>query len=491
MKKELFIILIFGFGILFSGLSISDVSISPNELTPGAYATVTATISSVLTVSSSGSVLGGGDTVKDTEVSSYSYGGLDYTPNSISIGDLDPGASTEISIPIKISNDAKSGSYLFKIKAKGLVEGSTGASTSNDKSATVSLNVINKPILSFETKNNIIGEHENILLNIKNDGGNAKDLRIKVIGDFAIEGKDQIYVGEVDKQKNISFVLDSTDSEPGINNVEFKLDYYDEFGIERNETKKVRFNVVKDDSVVKISQDGEIISSVESNLLLRIQNSNKSINDLKISFENSDLKLVESDKIDVGDLTPDQEKKITVPVFASLQPGLNLVSIKLEWKEDGEEKSDNIKLPLNIKSDASIGVYLEAKPSPLVKDTEHTLTVLVSNLGSYKINNVEIGLDSNYINIQDVQTIEYIGELENDDFSTVQFKIKPSKVGKQNITINVRYKDQSGKWENEKVVKEITIHDADNSNDNSLLFLSILVLVGLFGLWYFKFRQRK
>src|SRR3989338_3540737 len=115
MRKIILFLIVFG--VVFSGLSISDVTVYPEQVAPGGYATVTATLSSTLTLSSSGTVLSGGDTIKRIEVEFFSYGALEETPNIITFGDLDPGASTQVSVPIKIKSDAESGNYLFKIKA--------------------------------------------------------------------------------------------------------------------------------------------------------------------------------------------------------------------------------------------------------------------------------------------------------------------------------------------------------------------------------------
>ncbi|MDD5023357.1 MAG: hypothetical protein PHU63_04275, partial [Candidatus ainarchaeum sp.] len=212
MKKIYLLFLIFG--LVFSGLSITGVSVSPDPIVPGGYATITATISSTMTVGTTGSVVSGGDTIKQVKLLFYSYGAVENVPSSILIGDLDPGASTTISVPIKIRDDATSGNYLFKIEATGFVDAtsSSGASEYNEKSATVVLNVINSPLITLETEKTVIGDKENFNLIIQNNGGNAKNLKISVSDEFAIEGTDKVYVGEVEKYKEVNFVLDSSNA---------------------------------------------------------------------------------------------------------------------------------------------------------------------------------------------------------------------------------------------------------------------------------------
>lgn len=487
MKKLILFVMVFG--IMFAGLSITDVSVSPDPITPGGYGTITATISSTLTTSSTGTVLSGGDDVKNVEIELFSYGGLEEIQDNIILGDLDAGASTLVSIPIKVRDDAESGNYLFKIKAIGWAQ-SGGSSQITDKSATLVINVINYPTLTIQIEKSVIGEKEEIELILINDGGTAKELRITVSGGFAIEGKDQIYVGDVEDQKTISFILDSSDADAGTNDVEFTLDYYDELGNEMSETKTLRLNVVKEESIITITQESEVISNINDELLLKIKNTGgKNIEDVKISFPNEDLKLTDFEKINIGDMSSGEEIEMNIAVFADLNPGLNQVETQIEWKEGGEEKSDIVKLPITVSSDVAIGIYLEAKPSPLYYGQEHTLTVLVSNLGSYTINNVEVKIEPETLTLLDIQPSEYIGELSSDDFSTVQFKIRPNQVGSQEVNIEVKYKDQSGEWKTENITKEIIVYEMEQDYSGLFSLLVILAIIAVV-VWYFKLRKK-
>ncbi|MDD5022785.1 MAG: hypothetical protein PHU63_01320, partial [Candidatus ainarchaeum sp.] len=429
--------------------------------------------------------------IKQVKLLFYSYGAVENVPSSILIGDLDPGASTTISVPIKIREDATSGNYLFKIEATGFVDAtsSSGASEYNEKSATVVLNVINSPLITLETEKTVIGDKENFNLIIQNNGGNAKNLKISVSDEFAIEGTDKVYVGEVEKYKEVNFVLDSSNAKAGINDVEFVLEYNNELGESIIETKQLRLNIVKEDSILIITQESKIVSNIKDKLVLNVKNKGKRIDNVKISFPNEDVKFTDVDKIDLGTMEAGEERTVEVWVFALLNPGSNQVDTKLEWRENGEVKTDDIKLPLTIDSDTSIGIYLQAKPTPLTTNQEHTLTVLVSNLGSYMINNVEVQVESETMSLLDIQSSEYIGELKNDDFSTVQFKIKPNNLGTQNISFNVKYKDQTGEWKTEKITKEIVVYAGEGDGSGIWMLLILVIVIGA-GVWYFKFRKK-
>ncbi|MFA5049938.1 MAG: LPXTG cell wall anchor domain-containing protein [Candidatus Micrarchaeia archaeon] len=475
--------------IVFSGLSITGVTLSPDPMLPGGYGYVSATLSSTAIISSAGYTTG--DTIEriTIEVLSY-YEGIEITKESYSIGTLDPGSSTTISFPIKIKSDAKSGSYLIKIKANGWVSSSGTSDEYNEKSSLVTVNILDEPLIEIKTEKNTIEEKEEFKFVINNEGGPARNLVLKVESPFSFENQNQIYVGDVETSKEISIIFDLSGVNSGSNEVVFQTEYYNELGTKIEDEKTLRLNVIKQDSIILIIQESEIISNKENNIKFQIKNTGNEIGDVKISFPNADLKLKESEKLELGKFSQGEEKVVNVIAFANLNPGLTQVDALLEWRENGEKKTESIKIPLTITSDVSIGIYLEAKPSPLVLGQEHTLVVLVSNLGSYKINNVELEIESDAFELLDVQAVDYIGEMNSDDFSTVQFKIKPSVLGKQNITVNIKYKDQSGEWTSEKIIREVNINPPVSGNGNELFLILGAVVIAIL-VWYFKFKKKK
>ena len=179
-------------------------------------------------------------------------------------------------------------------------------------------------------------------------------------------------------------------------------------------------------------------------------------------------------------------------VFATYSPGLNYVPAKITWVEKDIEKEETKSIPLTITSDADVAVYVEAKPAPLQTGAEHTLSVLVSNLGSYEISNVEVEMDSDALKNIDVSNKQYIGNLANDDFSTVQFKVKTtSSPGNYTMKIKVNYRDTSGEWKSKTIIQPIIIYEAEKqSNGQIYLLVGGLIAIAVV-IWYFFIRKKK
>jgi LPXTG-motif cell wall-anchored protein len=119
--------------------------------------------------------------------------------------------------------------------------------------------------------------------------------------------------------------------------------------------------------------------------------------------------------------------------------------------------------------------------------------VLISNLGSYRIDNVDVEISSDVLESLDITNKQYIGSLENDDFSTVQFKtqISPFTVpGEYDMTVKVTYRDQSGEWKTRYMTQPLTIYAAQTGNGgNALLYGGVFILL-VVAVWYFFLRKK-
>jgi len=200
----------------------------------------------------------------------------------------------------------------------------------------------------------------------------------------------------------------------------------------------------------------------------------------------------DSSQITIGDLPSGGTKSFEIPVFVNQQPGVKSTAFLLKWVEDEVEKEQALSIPITISSDAEVGIYMDAKPTPLMVGSNHTLSVTVSNLGSYKIANVVISIEPNdAFEVLNIQPEQYIGNLDNDAFSTVQYKIKVKggiAAGTYPLTFKARYKDQSGLWIEEEIKTSVSVQPP-HLGDNGLLYLvGAAALIGG-GYWYFKMRK--
>ena len=178
-------------------------------------------------------------------------------------------------------------------------------------------------------------------------------------------------------------------------------------------------------------------------------------------------------------------------VYNDLAPGLNLVPAKIAWTERDVRKEQDANIPITIGSDADVSVYLESKPSPLRADQDHTISVLVSNIGSYSIDNVDVGLNSSAFEPLDITPRQYIGSLAKDDFSTVQFKVRViAGQGDYPVSVNVRYRDASGEWVTKTLTQTASVKAPESGGSGTLYLVGGIAVLAVMGLWFFRFRKK-
>ena len=470
-------------GLVFAGLHIPDYSVSSESFKPGGSGSVTITVENT---ELTGSILG-------VTVNGFATSGLTVSKSNIFLGDLEPGSSTVASIPIKINDNAESGIYLLEVRASGQYR--TYEEGVNYKTATIPIKVVNSPIISLSSDKDTIYDVDTFDLIIMNKGGKAKNVRLSVSDGFSLMGTTEIFIDEIDEEATVEITLDSRNANEGAITVPFTIVYENELGDETTVVKSLPVTLKKEKLDLVFTQKSELVTRKDSALKMDIKNNGVALQDVTIEIKTEGLKLREISDIDVGDLAAGATVQIEEKVFPELSPGINKINITIKWMEEGVEKEETKSIPVTITSDADVAVYMDAKPTPLMSGQEHTLSVLVSNLGSYSIDNVEVSVESDSLGSLDVSDAQYIGSLKNDDFSTVQFnvKVKPLPEGEYPIDIKVKYRDASGEWKEKNIETNIMIHGSAGEQDYGMMIVYLVVLVVLIAVivWYFKLRKKK
>lgn len=492
MNRTIFgiLVLLFMSGIAFAGLSVTSYDVSQESFAPGSQGTVTIYISNP---SSCPGLPGGCE--DDHRLSQVGVSITSPPQIGISdreeIGDIEIGGSTFLTLPFTVSDDADSGVYSLDIRIFSY------AQTAQTRYINIPITVANVPEFVFTPDPNILTSVDSISMTITNNGGIAKGLKIKIADDdsgVALYGTNEIYLGDLSGEKTIVMMLDSRSADDGPVDVPLLLMYKDEIGVAHEETDYIRMTVKKEKLDIVFDQMSDVVTRQESNLILTLNNNgDEDIEDVKLSFTGENMKMRDGSEFDFGDVNKDESTTVSGTVFATFSPGLNLVPARISWLENDVNKEQDITVPLTISSDADVGVYIETKPAPLTVGQEHTLSVLVSNLGSYRIDNVDVEIDSDELTSLDITNKQYIGSLENDDFSTVQFKVQISPFvtpGDYDMTVKVTYRDQSGEWKTRSIIQPITIHGAQAEEGGILTYIIILVVLAVI-VWYFFFRKKK
>ncbi len=477
--------LLFMSGIAFAGLAVTSYDVSQESFAPGSQGIVTVYISNP----SSG--------IPEYDNRLTEVGVVITAPPQIAIterqdiGDIEIGGSTFVTLPFKVASTADSGVYSLRFRVFSY------AQTAQTRYITVPITIANVPEFVFTPSPNILTSVDSISMTIMNNGGIAKNINIKIADDdagVALYGTNEIYVGDLSGEKTISMMLDSRSAEDGPVDIPILLMYKDEIGVAHEETDYVRMTVKKEKLDIVFDQMSDVVTRQESSLVLTLNNNgDEDIEDVKLSFTGENMKMRDGNEFDFGYVKKGEKSTVSGTVFATFSPGLNLVPARISWIENDVNKEQDITVPLTISSDADVGVYIETKPAPLTAGQEHTLSVLVSNLGSYRIDNVDVAIESDVLTSLDITNKQYIGSLENDDFSTVQFKVQISPFvapGDYDMTVKVTYRDQSGEWKTRNINQPVTIHGMPAEEGGILTYLIILVVLAVI-VWYFFFRKKK
>jgi len=407
------------------------------------------------------------------------------------IGDMSVGSSSFISLPFTVDSDADSGIYRLDIRFYAFGE------TAETRYTTIPITVAYLPEFTLTPSNDVLSGLDNIELAIANNGGTARNVKLMVMDDnegVVLFGTNEIYIGNLEDTTNVIVNLDSRSAIDGPVDVPFMITYEDEIGVSHEETAYVRMTVKKEGLDITFSQSTDIYTRKDSTLSLTIKNNgDEEIKDVKLAFTDDTVRLKNKNELDFGDINTGEESTDSGSVFITTTPGLNLIPAKITWVERNVQKEQEINVPLTITSDADVGVYIETKPAPLTVGQEHTLSVLVSNLGSYRIDNVDVEIDSDVLTSLDITNKQYIGSLENDDFSTVQFKTQISPFvmpGDYTMNVKITYRDQSGDWVTKRVTQDIEIHSMPEQDAGFIFYLIGAMIVAVV-IWYFFFRKKK
>ncbi len=481
MKRTILLLLILALGVSFAGLSVQSYTVTKPVFAPNEPGVATVTVMNPA----------GSERVSAITMSIESPSELIVT-SAPKMSDIDAGGTAIVSIPFRVKDTARPGIYLLNVVFSGYKStGAAGSSQTSVNTVSIPITVVNEPELTATVDVKVLSSIDDVVLTISNNGGPAKNAKLSASGPVSLYGSDQIYLGQLTGNTSIKLSLDSRNSTDGPTDVLFRLDYEDELGIPLSKNLTIRMTVRNERLDLTFKQMSDVVTKKEGNLTLSIRNDGtEELKDVRLSFPDTVLRIKDSGELKFGDLKPGQSATATAVVFAELPPGVNLVNSELSWIERDVQKEGSRQVPITITSDADVGVYLEGKPLPLTLGMEHTISVLVSNLGSYGIENVDVKIDSPALRSSDISDKQYIGGLQNDDFSTVQFqmKVNATEEGDYPVRITVNYRDQSGEWKQRVITQAITVHNHAVQEQSPLpLIIGAFVLV--VAVWFFKFRK--
>ncbi|MEM3364426.1 MAG: CARDB domain-containing protein [Candidatus Micrarchaeia archaeon] len=469
-----FLVLLSG---VFASFSVSSITISPQQASPGQMGTVTLVVTN-------------GDALNSVqgitiEIKSGSY--ISMT-NQVVVGDLGPANSVTLTVPFSVSQDTPTGIYPIDLYIYGLSKAPSGSGTQTEyKRIVTTIKVVKQPVLQFSLASSQLNEVSSTAINIKNDGGTAKNVYVSIANnDIGFFNQDVVYAARIDKEASIPISLDARNANEGSQKLLLKVTYEDELGNTYTVMRELPITIKKESGDFVFTQTGTLVTGKESIVEISVKNEGDEAQDVRLSVLSGGVQLIGISEIQIGTLGRGESKTIRLPLLANVEPGTTSVKFDLKWIENGQSREGTKNVPLKVSSDADVGVYLEAKPTPLYADSEHTISVTVSNLGSYPIKATTVELEGDGFILQSIQPEQYIGGLSKDDFSSVQYKVKtPATAGTYPLKITVSYSDASGEYKKKVVtinaeVKPATVNGKEGVD---ITVLIAVVIAGIAAYW--------
>lgn len=477
------IFLVLGMGIGNATFSIVSSTVNPEQVSPGEFGTLDLIVSNAGT----STVTGLNAEIRATDQITIN--------RNVNIGDLSPGAQITISIPFKVKENARTGIYQIELDFFGVGDTyttSTSGITSSrgviNKKVFSTLKIISAPVLQISLSENEISDLSELNIIVTNTRGNAREVYIRILNDdIGFSNKDLIYVNSISEREEISTMIDARNAVDGTQKLRFKIDYQDELSNIYSDEREITITVRKESGDLVFTQDNSIITGVQQDLVLKARNDGNTIENLRVTLNDDEVQMYGVSTINVGTILKGETKTITIPVIASSKPGSQTVLMNLKWIEQNQEKESTKIVPVKISSDSEIGVYLDARPTPLTLNEETVISVTVSNMGSYPIEATTVNMESEAFTLLTIEKEQYIGGLNADDFSSVQYRVMVKGEEKEYpVKLTIKYKDSSGEWKTSTINKIISpaYSEVQKSTGIEFVLLGALVVIGGIYWWY-------
>ncbi len=484
MKKYLgllaFLFLLSG---VFAAFSVTSVTVAPSQASPGQFGTITFVIANADTTSSVQGVT--------MEVRKSDY--ITMT-NQLVVGDLGPGSTTTLSVPFKVEANTPTGIYPIDISVYGVSKAASGTGTqSESKKIIAALKVIVPPALQFSLDNSQISEVGDVTIQVKNDGGTAKNVYISIANsDIGFLNQDLVYVDKVEKNATIPISIDARNANEGSQKLQLTVTYEDELGNSYSVARELPVSIKKQSGDFVFTQVGSMVTGKEGTVKMKVKNEGDDAQNIRLSVISGDVQLVGISEFQIGNLKKGESIIVDVPLQANVEPGTTSAKFDLKWVENGQSREGTKNVPLKVSSDADVGVYFEAKPSPLYPNSDYTISVTVSNLGSYPIEATTASLSGEAFDLLSIQPEQYIGGLNKDDFSSVQYKVRVKDIspGSYPLSVIVKYRDASGEWVQKTVSASVNVLSQPSQGGTGIEMLAAIIIVVVALVYWFFLRPK-
>jgi len=437
--------------LLVAGLAAADLSLTsyfvlPTSLEPGVSGTIILNLKNVGSNSANGILLEAGSSPQIS------------TSKTFSFGDLASGATTTVTVPFSISPQTKSGIYTVSLRFTWLSASASSTNSTRQSVFNIPLEIRSVPSFSIETTSTSSYTSHDFLVNAtlsNTKGALVKDVRISLnSSDFLQRGKIPLPIGDVNGSRDFSFLLSSSSSvASGDYEIPISISYKDDLGVEQSSTGKIIVDVtVSAPKFIASVDSGEPLTQgnrVRISMSLK-NNGDETAQNVFISISNSSvLTPIGFSEVSAGNLPPSSFASVSFDVGVNdVLPGFYSLPLRVRYSDKyGKETEAAISSGIFVESKNDLSVYVSSKPAPIVSGGVHTLSVLVSNIGSSPIKALSVRMNSSTFALLEAQENQFIGGLSQDDFSTVQYKVLVGNVPEGDYLLDVQldFKDSYNK----------------------------------------------
>ncbi len=191
------------------------------------------------------------------------------------------------------------------------------------------------------------------------------------------------------------------------------------------------------------------------------------------------------DKIEEGD---DETARFKIITLNNAKSGIYKIPVEITYTEESAVKTKNSLISLTVNSEPIIGASLE--DGLLLKEKENEVNIKIVNKGLSDVKFLEIDLGSStYYDILSTKNV-YIGDIDSDDFDTVDFNVyfKANAPNSINLPVIITYKDVLNKEHIENFNLQVRVYTEDKAIELGLLeksktMMYVGIIVGLIVLY--------
>jgi len=447
MRKDILLLaLLFTMAFAFADIVPSNFAVSPATFKPG----VSGTLAFVLTNNGNRTVTG---------ISLYPSGQyLTFNFEKVDVGSLGPGASTTVTLPFKVSANAIPGVYNVQVAAYWVdvdVHGYKTFSYPLTVSSSVTFQVSS---ISIDVNQIHPGEAFTVDAIIKNTGGAARNARLTSSStQFTFSGSSQVLLGDLaaDQESAVKIPFTaSADLPPGIYSIPLTVTYEDELGTTQTASlsispvtiykRSIYFSIATHSNVANILPGQKVTVTVHISNVgteeARFVKVSLTPNSSSFILLNSGEKYIE--RIPVNGSS---DVSFDLGVNSGTQPGFYPLRVAISFADArGVEQSPIIQnTGLEVAGVSDLDVIASASPAPITSGKKYTLSIQVSNVGTFQLKSVRASVSSDFFDVLTAPDA-YIGTLSVDDYSTITYPIyvhEGIEPGRHTFIATITYRD--------------------------------------------------